>query len=211
VHVDRLADRYIPDTRLEVVVVTVGGSDRGSDRRPDGSVALRRVSNIGSDEHGLVGDSGLKQHRESGLKMHHTATMSTHELGERDRDVDTSELGVDLHGDVRAVLVKTSVRLKLLGLEALGRNRSIKPVCARRAALAIGSEIKHRSDHLLGSGSSLDLFVKSDLSSGHDDHDQLRGLFTSVECSLASLLQGRQLQTRIERSEGCQSDVTSLA
>jgi hypothetical protein len=191
VNVDDLADGYIPHARLEVIVVAVGGSDRGSDRRPDGAVALRRVSNVGSDEHGLVGDSGLKQRRESGLKMHHTGTTSTHELGERDRDVDTSELGVDLRGDVRAVLVETSVRLELLGLEALGRNRSIEPVCTRRAALAIGSEMKHRSDYLLGSGSPLDLFVKSDLSSGHDNHDQLRGLFTSVECSLASLLQGR--------------------
>lgn len=97
------------------------------------------MSNIGSDEHGLVGDSGLKQRRESGLKMHHTGTTSTHELGERDRDVDTSELGVDLHGDVRAVLVKTSVRLELFGLETLGRNRSVEPVCARRASLAIGA------------------------------------------------------------------------
>ena len=121
-------------------------------------------------------------------------TVLRHGVGRSDTrrpfvgNVDTSELGVDLHGDVRAVLVKTSVRLELLGLEALGRNRSVEPVCARRAALAIGSGIRHRSDHLLGSGSPLDLFVKSDLSSGHDNHDQLRGLFTSVECSLASLL-----------------------
>lgn len=70
--------------------------------------------------------------------------------------------------------------------------------------------MKHHSDHLLGSGSPLDLFVKCDLSSGHDNHEQLRGLFTSVECSLASLLQGRQLQTRIERSEECQNDIKPL-
>lgn len=127
-NVNRLADGYIPHTRLEVVIVAVGGSDRGSDRRPDGTVALRRVSNIGSDEHGLVGNSGLKRQRESGLNLHHTGTTSTHELGERDRNVDTSELGVDLHGDVRTVLVETSVRLELLGLEALGRNRSVEPV-----------------------------------------------------------------------------------
>ena len=49
----------LPDTRLEVVVFSVGRSDGSRNGRPDGSVALGRMSNIGSDEHGLGGDSGL--------------------------------------------------------------------------------------------------------------------------------------------------------
>ena len=55
----RAEEDDLPDTRLEVVVFSVGRSDGSRNGRPDGSVALGRMSNIGSDEHGLGGDSGL--------------------------------------------------------------------------------------------------------------------------------------------------------
>jgi hypothetical protein len=48
-----------PDARFEAVVVSVNRSDRSGDRRSDRAHSLRRMTDIGSDEHGLVRDSRL--------------------------------------------------------------------------------------------------------------------------------------------------------
>lgn len=49
----------IPNTRFKVVILAVGRSDGSGDGRPDCSVALGRMSHIGSNEHGFGSDSGL--------------------------------------------------------------------------------------------------------------------------------------------------------
>ena len=65
----------VPDARLEAVVVSVDRSDRSCDRRSDRAHSLRRMTDIGSDEHSLVRDARLGKRDDARSGQHRDIEM----------------------------------------------------------------------------------------------------------------------------------------
>lgn len=117
---------------IQVVIADLGRDGRSDGRRDDIVTAGWRVTDVGTDEHRLGVESG--------------------KILERDRVGDTTELRVNLHGDIVAILVQTTFTSQFRRKETLRRDGRLQ----------------------VGGSATLDFFIQQWITTRENDDDELR-------------------------------------